>query len=201
MKLFTTVIVDDEKCACDRLEKLLTPFTQLKVLACLTSSVKALDYILKNKPDLIFLDIELENNVSAFDLICQLKTKSYRPGIILVTAYPQYSIKAIKHEVFDYILKPVDIDELKLTLKRFMEHYEIDASQVSQEFSMLSKREYEILKYVLNGKSSREIAEALFLSINTVHTHRRNILKKTGCKTTLDLLRINHLCADEKVVN
>ena len=200
MKLFTTVIVDDEKCACDRLEKLLTPFTQLKVLACLTSSVKALDYILKNKPDLIFLDIELENNVSAFDLIHQLKTKSYRPGVILVTAYPQYSLKAIKHEVFDYILKPVDIDELKMTLDRFMEHYEISARQISQEFNMLSKRENEILKYVLNGKSRGEIAEALFLSINTVHTHRRNILKKTGCKTTLDLLRNNHLSTDEKAI-
>ena len=72
MKLFTTLIVDDEKCACDRLEKLLKAFLQIKVLACFTSSVKAQDYILKNKPDLIFLDVELEHNVSAFDLICQM---------------------------------------------------------------------------------------------------------------------------------
>jgi DNA-binding CsgD family transcriptional regulator len=46
---------------------------------------------------------------------------------------------------------------------------------------------------VLEGKTSNEIAESLFISVNTVHTHRRNILKKTGAGSIVDLLRINQI--------
>jgi DNA-binding NarL/FixJ family response regulator len=144
----------------------------------------------------LFLDVELENNVSAFDIINQLSESFYRPHIILVTAFPHYSIKAIKNEVFDYILKPVDIDELRATVDRFIEHISISTNQILKGFKMLSKRESEVLKFVFEGKSSSEIADSLFISINTVHTHRRNILKKTGTGSIVDLIRINQNAHD-----
>jgi DNA-binding CsgD family transcriptional regulator len=58
---------------------------------------------------------------------------------------------------------------------------------------MLSTRESEVLKHVLDGKTSAEIADMLFISVNTVHTHRRNILKKTGADSIIDLFRINQI--------
>jgi DNA-binding NarL/FixJ family response regulator len=196
MKPIRTVIIDDERCACERLKRLLVSFSQIQVINCFTNSRQGFNYILKEKPDLIFLDVELENNVSAFDIINQLIDNLYHPHIIIITAFPHYSVKAIKNEVFDYILKPVDIDELKATIDRFIEHLSLKTNQELKGFKMLSDRESEVLKYVLDGKSSIEIADLLIISINTVHTHRRNILKKTGAGSIIDLLRINHIAHD-----
>jgi two-component system LytT family response regulator len=83
--------------------------------------------------------VELENNQSAFDLINKLDRNLYRPYIILVTAYPQYSIEAIKNEVFDYIIKPVDIDELKVLVDRLLQHMSMKTNQMLNKFDMLSK--------------------------------------------------------------
>jgi two-component system LytT family response regulator len=192
MKPIAAVIVDDEKPACDRLERLLKYIPEIKVLESFTSSAKASDYIKKNRPGLVFLDVEMDNNVSAFEVIRDLHENGCRPFVILVTAHEQYSIKAIKNEVFDYLIKPVDIDELKQTIGRLFNHISSGTDTIPDTLNMLSKREKEILKHVLAGESSIEIAEKLFLSINTINTHRRNILEKTGCKTVLEILRINH---------
>ena len=196
MKPIRTVIIDDERCACERLKRLLTSFSTIQVIDCFTNSRQGFECVIKHKPDLIFLDIELENNVSAFDIIYQLNDSLYRPHIILITAFPHYSIKAIKNEVFDYILKPVDIDELKATVERFIEHLSLKQNHKLKGFEMLSDRESEVLKNVLEGKSSSEIADLLFISINTVNTHRRNILKKTGARSIIDLIRINQIAHD-----
>ena len=191
MNTLRTIIIDDEKPSCERLKRLLDSFPQIKVVGFFTNSRQGLDSILKQKPDLLFLDVELEKNISAFDLIKQLDKNLNRPHIILVTGFSQYSIKAIKNEVFDYLIKPVDIDELKASVNRLTEHLSLKTNQTLAKFNMLSDRESEVLKYVLEGKTSNEIADLLFISVNTVHTHRRNILKKTGAGSIIDLLRIN----------
>jgi two-component system LytT family response regulator len=139
MNRIRTIIIDDEKYACERLKSLLGSFSQINVIDSFTNSRQGLDCILKHKPDLLFLDVELENNQSAFDLINKLDRNLYRPYIILVTAYPQYSIEAIKNEVFDYIIKPVDIDELKVLVDRLLQHMSMKTNQMLNKFDMLSK--------------------------------------------------------------
>jgi DNA-binding NarL/FixJ family response regulator len=189
MRHISTVIIDDERYACERLKRLLSSFNDIILTGYFTDSVSGVRHIIQSKPDLVFLDIELENNISAFDIINQLDDNNIHPYIILVTAFPQYSIKAIRNEVFDYLLKPVDIDELKSSIIRLGRHISPFEDIVGKDFKMLSERETEVLRLVLEGKSSTEIANLLYLSINTVHTHRRNILKKTGAKHVVDLLR------------
>jgi len=196
MNILRTIIIDDDKHACERLKRLLVSFPDIIVIDSFTNSEKGFESIIKLKPDLVFLDVELENNISAFDLIKQLDKNLYCPHIILVTGFAQYSIKAIKNEVFDYIIKPVDIDELKASINRLTEHLSLKTSQVLANFNMLSSRETEVLKLVLEGKTSCEIADLLFISVNTVHTHRRNILKKTGAGSIVELLRINQTVHD-----
>ena len=190
MQFIRAIIIDDERYACERLKKLLNPFSQIQVTECFTNSRQGLEYIMKEKPDLIFLDVELENNTSGFDIIDKLDAGIHRPSLILVTAYPHYSIKAIKHEVFDYLVKPVDVDELEDTIDRLLKHLAITPVNIEEKFRMLSEREIQVLKYIFEGKTSRVIAEVLYISINTVNTHRRNILKKTGARSVVDLLRM-----------
>lgn len=190
MQTIRAIIIDDERYACERLKKLLIPYSQIEVIDYYTNSRLGLECILKQKPDLVFLDVELENGISAFDIIDQFYTKSDKPYIILVTAYPHYSIKAIKREVFDYLIKPVDVDELENTVNRFLNHRMLIPQTVKQKFNMLSEREMTVLKFALEGKTSVEIAKLLYISPNTVNTHRRNILKKTAARSIVDLLRM-----------
>jgi len=192
MQTIRTIIIDDERYACERLRKLLVPYSQIQLAGYFTDSKSGMRNIIEEKPDLIFLDVEMENGVSAFDLIEQLGHLVKKPLIILVTAHPQYSIKAIKHEVFDYLIKPVDIDELEDTIDRLLKHLMKAPVSILERFDMLSEREGRILNYVLEGKSSDEIASLLFISKNTVNTHRRNILKKTGARSFFDLVRMKN---------
>lgn len=77
----------------------------------------AIEKINSKQPDLIFLDIQLKNG-TGFDIIEKLK---YSPIIILTTAYSQYAIKAIKKNVFDYLLKPINEKELIESIERTQE--------------------------------------------------------------------------------
>lgn len=196
MNSIRTIIVDDERYACERLRKLLAPFSQIQIVDCVTNCQEALSSILNLKPELVFLDVELGNNVSAFDLMKKIESTAYHPYIIIVTGHSQYSIKAIKYKVFDYIMKPVDIDELEDTIDRLIEDKSFTPKEVECQFPMLSEREQSVLKHVLEGKNSKEIADCLFISINTVHTHRRNILKKTGASSILNLIRLGNVYSE-----
>lgn len=196
MNQISAIIIDDERPACERLKKLLASFPQIQVISSFTNSREALDYIVRHKPDLLFLDVELEQAVSAFDFLEHLRENFCHPYVVIVTAHPHYAIKAIKQKVFDYLMKPVDIDELKETIDRLMDHQVLKNQRMIRDFTVLSEREKDVLKHVLEGRNSREIANLLFISINTVHTHRRNILKKSGATSIIDLLRMNYSAND-----
>jgi len=116
MERIPVVIMDDEKPACERLTKILSGFPQIEIKGVFTRTEEGITFILQKKPRVVFLDIEMENNISAFDVINTLNKHGSRPIFILVTGYEQYVLKALKYEVFDYIMKPVDVDELKETL-------------------------------------------------------------------------------------
>lgn len=118
MKPIKAIIVDDEPEARDILESLLTDFSDIEILSKENSVDTALISILKHKPDIIFLDIDMPNK-NGFELVKELKHINLCPTIIFVTAYNHFAIEAIKHAAFDYIMKPVDIDDLQLCISRY----------------------------------------------------------------------------------
>lgn len=120
MEKIKAIIVDDEPEARDIMANLLADFGDVEVLAKDESVDEAFRSISRHKPDLIFLDIDMPNK-DGFQLIRKLKGIKLNPAIIFVTAYNQFAISAIKHAAFDYLLKPVDIDELKQSLQRYKE--------------------------------------------------------------------------------
>ncbi|MBN2818022.1 MAG: response regulator transcription factor, partial [Bacteroidales bacterium] len=104
---------------------------------------------------------------------------------IFVTAFDQYSIKAIRSEAFDYLVKPIDLDELNAALNRFRQKKE--NLQIPQGWN-LSEREKEVVTLVLTGKTSAQIAQELFLSKFTIDAHRKKILEKCGCNNFNELM-------------
>jgi DNA-binding NarL/FixJ family response regulator len=192
MKTISCFVVDDERDARERLAILLTKFDNVKVIGIEGEPEQAIESIIQKKPDLVFIDVEMPR-MSGFDVVRAIKSKDFHPTFIFVTGYNQYAIKAIKNEAFDFLLKPVDIDELKETINRFREchklQYGIGTGQhVSLEDIHLSEREKEILQLIAQCKTSKQIASELFISKNTVDTHRRNLLEKTGFKNTNELI-------------
>src|SRR6218665_199448 len=111
------IIVDDELGARESLSKMLEKNCKnVQVIAKADSMANAFMEITTHQPDFVFLDIEMSNG-NAFDLLEKFKEINF--NIIFVTAYDHYAIKAIKFSAIDYILKPVDPEELVKAVTRF----------------------------------------------------------------------------------
>ena len=184
-------IIDDEQEAVNRLGTLLDKIPCMEVYGKETDPEKAVTSILAYNPELVFIDIIMKGK-TGFEVIEEIREKGYYPHFVFVTAHSNYSIRAIKTAAFDYLMKPVDIEELKETIERYKSLRPLAACQNSEgraSFELLSQREKEILQYLVDGKTSAEISDLLCISKNTVDTHRRNILEKTGLKSTSQLIR------------
>jgi DNA-binding LytR/AlgR family response regulator len=118
MKPIKAIIVDDEAEARNVLASLLTDFSDIRVIGKENSVDNALPAILKSRPEIVFLDIDMPNK-NGFDLIRELGQFEIKPTIIFVTAFNHFAIDAIKCAAFDYILKPVDIDDLQKCISRY----------------------------------------------------------------------------------
>lgn len=104
------VIVEDEKWTADRLKSLIEKnFPEIKIEAVLSSVAISYSWFMDNEhPDVVFMDIELGDGTS-FDLMDILKIKS---SLIFTTAYNQHAIKAFRYNSVDYLLKPIEEEEL-----------------------------------------------------------------------------------------
>ena len=186
-------IIDDEEIALNRLKDIIDRFDTLEIIGTHSSYQVALENLLLRQPRVIFLDVELDKNHTAFELIDQLHAKCYFPYIIIITAFSHYSIKAIKKCVFDYLVEPIDIGELKETVGRLRNHIHTPYSSLINNNSNLSTREKQVLEQVLEGKTSQDIADTLFVCKSTIDTHRKNILKKTGAGSISELMRLSRV--------
>ncbi len=133
----TAIIVDDEKHCREVMEHLLQKHcSDVIIIASCASGEEALQVLQKQNPDIMFLDIEMPG-MNGFELLEHCKHTSFE--IVFTTAYNEYAIKAIKHSALDYLLKPVDKDELVQTVNRAKEHKTLKASQrVDELLAMLN---------------------------------------------------------------
>jgi two-component system, LytTR family, response regulator len=113
------IIVDDERNSCDSLKVLLQDFCQdVQVVDTCQTIASAILSIQKTKPDVIFLDINMKGE-NGFDLLEKLKPIDFE--IVFATAYSEYAIRAFKFSAIDYLLKPIDIEELRAAIKKVRE--------------------------------------------------------------------------------
>ena len=109
------VIIEDEKPAARRLNRMLNDF-DIEPLTMLHSVEESVNWFYKNDhPDLIFLDIQLSDGLS-FEIFEEVEIKS---AIIFTTAYDEYALKAFKLNSIDYLLKPIDADELENAINQY----------------------------------------------------------------------------------
>ncbi len=114
--MIRTILIDDEANNLQNLKTLLGYYCpEILVIGEACNARQAIELISLLNPELVFLDIEMPGE-SGFDLLAQLS--SIRFELIFVTAYNNYALKAIKFNALDYILKPIDIEDLKAAVER-----------------------------------------------------------------------------------
>lgn len=117
--MLRAVLIDDERPALDELSYLLKK-NSVEVIGSFQNTEGALDFIAREKPDIIFLDIEMRG-VNGIDFGVHLQNSTENAAIIFVTAYPEYALEAFQAYPLDYIVKPVDEEHLARTLKHVRE--------------------------------------------------------------------------------
>lgn len=111
-----SVLIDDEQANIENLRTLLTRHCpQVTVMAGIRTLEEARVFIEQHRPDLLFLDIQMGDS-TVFELLQNLTFTDFE--VIFVTAYDHYGIQAVKYAALDYLLKPVDIQELKTAVAK-----------------------------------------------------------------------------------
>jgi len=126
--MFRTLLIDDEP-DCLRLlaRDLATYCPQVQVIGHTTSSKEGLQMIGTLRPDLVFLDIEMPR-LNGFQLLEQLDSISFQ--LVFVTAYNEFAVKAFRFSALDYLLKPVDVEELQQAVRKAERRQQVDGRQL-----------------------------------------------------------------------
>ncbi|MDD9977795.1 MAG: response regulator transcription factor, partial [Boseongicola sp.] len=180
------------------IEAFLETYETLEVVGTLSSGREAVEKIESYDPDVILLDLNMPDitGLSATELILEKRPET---NILILSMHdsPEYISTAMSHGAKGYILKDVPTEEIKTAIDRVMDGGEYlctgAKASLKPRFSSgseaLTSREQTVLLELAQGKSNREVAEDLNISIHTVETHRKNIKRKLGISSTAGLTR------------
>jgi DNA-binding LytR/AlgR family response regulator len=117
-KKINTIIIDDETDGRDVMQTLLEKIPEVQLMAVCDGADSGLESILRLNPELVFLDVQMPVK-SGIDVVRELVNREVKTTVVFVTAYEKYAIQAIKLAAFDFLLKPVDPDELHEVIRKF----------------------------------------------------------------------------------
>jgi two-component system LytT family response regulator len=183
--MLKAVIVDDETKALQSLTWELTNFSdEINIIASFTNPIEALSYLNSNNnvPDCLFLDIEMPT-MDGFQFIRKLNNRDF--PIVITTAYNQYAIKALKNEAIDYLLKPIDSDDLNDTIEKIKKFNTKNFSVDKLEKILLNFHSNQVQKKITINADGK----LLFL-----HNEEISHIESDGNYSTI------FLCDDNKIV-
>lgn len=191
MKRLKAILVDDEESSLSALsEKLIRHCPQVEILQLCRRAEEAILAIESKLPDIVFLDIEMPV-MNGFSLLQQLSNKRF--DVIFVTAYDHYAIKAIRYSALDYLLKPVEIDDLKAAVERVQEKKEsADSNQrlelLLDNISSEKKRFKRLAIPTSEGLQFIRTEDIIYLeaSVNYTNLHLVHRIKYTVSRTLKD---------------
>jgi two-component system LytT family response regulator len=124
--MLRSIIIDDEPYCCEILAAMLeADCPQVQVEAICSNGEEGLQAIRKHNPDLVFLDVEMPK-MNGFEMLEQIEVNFH---LIFTTSYDQYAVKAIRFSALDYLLKPVDREELRKAVQKAEQRIQIPMAQ------------------------------------------------------------------------
>ena len=191
-------IVDDHPMVAEGIQSILESYDDVEVIATLSNGQEVIDRVESLDPDVILLDLNMPGigGLSTTEIILERRPET-RILILSMHDSPEYITSALSHGAVGYVLKDVPTDEIKRAIDAVMagQSYLCTGAQGSlkpaegDEREQLTNREQTILLQLAQGRSNKEVAEALDISVRTVETHRKNIKRKLGISSTAGLTR------------
>lgn len=185
--MIKVILIDDERHALVTLQHALQKFNDVEVLATTQKSTEAKALIEQHKPDLVFLDIEMPF-LNGFEVLEQFETIDFK--VVFTTAYNQYAIKALRMNAMDYLMKPIDQEELREALDKFTNNELVTTHEQVEQ---------------LNQFNSGKILDTLALStqegLHFVKTDDIMFLEASGCYTYIYMSNnVKHLVSKNLAV-
>jgi DNA-binding NarL/FixJ family response regulator len=165
-----------------------------------SNGVEALTIALEKKPDFIISDYKMEG-MNGLELLIKIKEKELDCKFLVISMIDEAAIieTLIKYGVDGFVSKESPKEEIIEAVKHIQDgrkYYCRNTQEVLKQFRrlkndtvFLSKRELEILKMVVAEKKNQEIASDLNISVSTIETHKKNLIKKLGVKGSVGLVR------------
>ncbi|MGV6811057.1 MAG: response regulator transcription factor [Brevirhabdus sp.] len=192
------VIVDDHPMVAEGVRAILETYDGIEVIATLSNGQEIIDQVARLDPDVILLDLNMPQigGLSATEILLERRPQT-RILILSMHDSAEYISTALNHGARGYILKDVPTDDIKTAIDTVMrgEIYMCHGAEAAltpktlDGREPLTSREQTILLELAQGKSNKEVAAALDISVRTVETHRKNIKRKLGISSTAGLTR------------
>src|SRR5678816_2271598 len=132
--MIKAIIIDDEPYCCETVATLLQDCDEVEIVAECYNGIDALEAIRKYSPGLVFLDVEMPK-MNGFEMLGQLQSVNFE--IIFTTSYDQYALKAIRFSAIDYLLKPVDEEELRTAIQKVIQRSQ---KPITQQLEILLQK-------------------------------------------------------------
>lgn len=198
------LIADDHVLVREGIRLLLESQSDMRVLGEASNGREALTKAQRLRPDVVILDITMPE-MSGLDVIGRLKELLPATRIVVLTMHDsdEYFFRVLNAGAAGYVVKGAATSELIAAVRavhgggaylhpslaqRLVDDY-LQRSHSAESMDGLSKREQEVLELVVQGKSNREIADQLFITLSTVQTHRTHIMEKLNLHTRTDLVK------------
>jgi len=201
IKKIKILLADDHSILREGLKIAFKTDSGIEVVGEAGNGVQAIALIKELNPDVVILDIDMPE-MNGLEAIEEIKKIDCSIKIIILTMHDteKYLIDAMNKGVNGYLIKSTGLEELVDTVKSVAAGHDVFGKETSKlllskinsrknDKLFLTNREKEILKYLVQGLTTPEIAEKLFISHFTVSNHRKNILQKLGIKSTAKLIR------------
>jgi len=193
------LIVDDHPMVAEGIEAILETYDDIQVIGTATNGHEAIDKAVLQMPDVVLMDLNMPGvtGLSATEMILE-RCPDMRILVLTMHDSAEYISTALSHGALGYILKDVPTEEIKEAIDTVMrgEQYlctgtksSLVPKKIADGREPLTSREQTILLQLAQGRSNREVADNLDISVHTVETHRRNIKRKLGISSTAGLTR------------
>ncbi|ETA51050.1 response regulator transcription factor [Ponticoccus alexandrii] len=191
------VVVDDHPMVAEGIEAILDSYDDISVAATLSDGQMMIDRLEELAPDVILMDLNMPGlgGLSATEMILE-RAPDTRILILSMHDTPEYVQTALSHGARGYVLKDVPTEEIKRAIDTVMrgERYLCTGAEgalapAMQSREQLTNREQMVLLQLAQGRSNKEVALTLDISVRTVETHRKNIKRKLGISSTAGLTR------------
>ncbi len=191
-------IVDDHPMVAEGIQSILESYDDIEVIATLTNGREAVDRLGDIAPDIVLMDLNMPEigGLTATEMLLEANPDT-RILILSMHDSPEYISTALSHGAMGYVLKDVPTEEIRTAIDTVMrgQTYLCTGAKGSiappggAQREALTSREQTVLLQLAQGKSNKEVAVALDISVRTVETHRKNIKRKLGISSTAGLTR------------